>query len=47
MPNVFNGKKTIVTGGIVLLLFLVQIASFAGEEWHLKICTLSVLKMCL
>ena len=32
MPNVFNAKETIGMGILVLLFFLVQIESLAGEE---------------
>lgn len=34
MSNVFNAGKTIVTGGVALLLLLMQIESFAGQDWE-------------
>lgn len=34
MSSVFNGKKTPVIGVVVFITFLMQIESFAGEEWQ-------------
>ena len=34
MSNVLNSKKTIVMGGVVLILLLMQIESFAGPDWE-------------
>ena len=34
MSSVFNSKKTIVMGAIVFLFLLMQMESFAGEEWQ-------------
>ena len=34
MANVFNSKRTIVVGVVVLLFLLMQIESFAGEDWE-------------
>ncbi|MYC77371.1 hypothetical protein F4X10_16530 [Candidatus Poribacteria bacterium] len=33
MSSVFNSKRAIVMGGVVLLFFLMQIESFAVQEW--------------
>ena len=34
MSNVFNSKRTIVMNAVVSLLLLMQIESFAGEDWE-------------
>ena len=34
MSNVLNRKKNIVMGAVVFLFLLIQIESFAGEEWQ-------------
>ena len=34
MSNMFNSKRAIVMGVLVLLLLLMQIESFAGEDWE-------------
>ena len=35
MSNVFNSKRTLAMGVVVLMLSLLQIEAFAGEEWEL------------
>ena len=34
MARVFNSKKAIVIGVVVLLFSLMQIEAFAGEDWE-------------